>query len=70
MPYFKEIREICMAAYTFQMIDDTEFALLYDIHRSKNPDMPYWRYNKFDLEVLNDDQCKVFLDLRKVTFTI
>ena len=59
MPYFKEIRDICLGAYSFDTIDDTEFVLLYDLHKSKNPDIPYWRYEKFDLEKLNDDQCKV-----------
>ena len=59
MPYFKEIRDICLTAYSFNMIDDTEFVLLYDLHKSKNPSIPHWRYEKFDLEELNDDQCKV-----------
>ena len=59
MPYFKEIRDICLGAYSFDIIDDTEFVLLYDLHKSKNPDIPYWRYEKLDLEKLNDDQCKV-----------
>ena len=59
MPYFKEIRDICLGAYSFDIIDDTEFVLLYDLHKSKNPDIPYWRYEILDLEKLNDDQCKV-----------
>ena len=58
MPYFKEIRDICLGAYSFDIIDDTELVLLYDLHKSKNPDIPYWRYEKFDLEKINDDQCK------------
>ena len=59
MPYFREIRDICLGAYSFDIIDDTELVLLYDLHKSKNPDIPYWRYEKLDLEKLNDDQCKV-----------
>ena len=51
MPCFKEIN--------FDIIDDTVFVLLYDLYKSKNPDIPYWHYEKFDLEKLNDDQCKV-----------
>ena len=58
MPYFREIRDICLGAYSFDIIDDTEF-VLYDLHKSKNPDIPYRHYEKFDLEKLNDDQCKV-----------
>ena len=48
-----------MGAYSFDIIDDTYIVLLYDLHKSKNPDMPYWRYGKLDLEKLHDDQCKV-----------
>ena len=59
MPYFKEIGDTCLGAYSFDTIDDTEFVLLYNLHKSKNPDIPYWLYEKFDLEKLNDDQCKV-----------
>ena len=59
MPYFKKIRDTCLGTYSFDIIDDTEFVLLYDFHKSKNPGTPYWRYEKYDLEKLNDDQCKV-----------
>ena len=41
------------------MIDDTEFVLLYDLCKSKNPDFSYWRYEKIELEKLSDDQFKV-----------
>ena len=59
MPYFKEVRDICLRAYTSNIIDDAEFVLLYDLHKSKNPDIPHWRYERFDLDELNDDQCRV-----------
>ena len=48
-----------MGAYSFDIIDDAEFVLLYDLYKLKNPDIPYWHYEKFDLEKLNEDQCKV-----------
>ena len=59
-----------MGTYSFNIIDDTEFVLLYDFHKSKNPGTPYWRYEKYDLEKLNDDQWKLHLDFRKITCTI
>ena len=59
MPYFKEIRDICLGAYSFEIIDDPEFVLLYDLHKSKSLDIPCWRCEKLNLEELNDDQCKV-----------
>lgn len=38
-------------------IDDEEFLLLYDINKSKNPEFPYWNYERFDLDFLNEDEC-------------
>ena len=32
--------------------------LLFDIKKSKNPDLPFWLYERFDLDNLNDDECK------------
>lgn len=40
------------------MIDDEELALLYDLNSSKNPDFQYLEYPKFDLDKMNDDECK------------
>ena len=62
MVYLRDVREALLFAYTFDLIDDVEFDLLYDVNRSKNPDVPYWKYNNFDLESLTDDECKT--DLR------
>ena len=44
MSYFKEIRDIWLGADSFDIIDDAEFELLYDLSKFKNPDIPYWRY--------------------------
>ena len=44
MLYFREIRDICLGAYSFDIIDDAEFVLLYDLYKLKNPDIPYWHY--------------------------
>ena len=49
----------CFGAYSFDIIDDTVCVLPYHLHKSKNPDIPYWRYEKFDWKKLNDYQCKV-----------
>ena len=57
MPGLREVRNCLLLSHAFDLIDDTELALLYDLNRPKNPDFPYWNYN-FDLESLNDDECK------------
>ena len=40
------------------LIDDEEFVLLYDLNTSGNPDIPYWNYDKFDLDLTSDDEGK------------
>ena len=57
MSGFREVREMLLYAHASNMIDDTEFVLLYDVNSSKNPDLPYWNYPKFDLDNLTDQEC-------------
>jgi len=38
-------------------LSDEEFLILFDIHKSKNPDFPYWIYNNFDLLVISEAEC-------------
>ena len=54
---FKEIREFLALAYANKFIDDEEFLLLYDAHFSKNLELPYKEYGKFDLQTIEDDEC-------------
>ena len=58
MPDLKEVRNNVLLAYSADLIDEEECVCLYDINRSKNPDLPYWEYPMFDLDNLNEDQCK------------
>ena len=58
MPALRHVRDCLLLANAHNIIDDEEFAILYDYNKSKNPDFPYWNYNKFDLEKLTDDECK------------
>lgn len=47
-----------MLANDMDLIDNEETFLLYDLNTSKNLVIPYWKYNKFDLDSLSDDECK------------
>ena len=47
-----------MFAYQDGSIDDTKFALLYDLNCSENLEFPYWKYGRFDLDSMTDDECK------------
>ena len=58
MVTFREAREALLFAYQDGSIDDTEFALLYDLNSSENLEFPYWKYGHFDLDAMTDDECK------------
>ena len=42
--YFRDIREQISLPYVTNDLDEIEFALVYDLRRSSNPDIPYWKY--------------------------
>lgn len=58
MATFREAREALLLANDLDLIEDEELLLLYDVNTSKNLDIPYWKYDKFDLDCLSDDECK------------
>ena len=39
-------------------INDNEFLLLYDINLCSNLHLPHWKYDRFSLEDMNNDECK------------
>ena len=57
MPGLRDVQNCLLLSHALNVIDDEELLLLYDLNRSKNPDIPYWNYN-FDLDNMNDDECK------------
>ena len=56
MPDFRETR-VCIA-YRNRSINEQEFVLLYDLHKPKKPEFPYWNYERFDLDQKTNDECK------------
>ena len=58
MGTFREAREALLLANDLDLIDDEEMLLLYDLNRSKDLDIPYWKYEKFELDSRSDDECK------------
>ena len=57
MVTFRETRESLLRANDQQLINNEEFVFLYDIHRSKSFDFPYWNYTRFDLNEWTNDEC-------------
>ena len=54
-----EVNDQIEAAYMLDVIDDEEFALLREINRPQRAlVIPYWQYEKVDLENLEDDECR------------
>ena len=53
MANLRKTRESLLLAFSDNLIDDVEFSLLYDVNNSRN-DYPYWVYNKFNVEHLDD----------------
>ena len=39
------------------MDEEEEFLMFYDINRTHNLDLPSWKYEKFDLDHLENDEC-------------
>ena len=59
MPNFRENRALIWQSYLSGILSDEEFVLLYHVNTSKNPDFPYWNYERFDLDKLSDEESKV-----------
>ena len=58
MATFRKVRELLLTSFNDGDISEDEFLLLYDVHRSKNPDFPYQNYEHFDLERLDESESK------------
>lgn len=50
MTTFRGAREALLLVNDLDLIDDEEMLLLYDLNTSKNLDIPYWKYDKFELD--------------------
>ena len=52
MATFREAREAILFSYCDGTIDEETCMLLHDLNTSKNRDLPYWNYERFDLDLL------------------
>ena len=53
-----KLRDAIAFAYGSNATDDVEYVLLYETSKPKNPDIPYFAYNDFNLDNMTDDECK------------
>ena len=61
-----KVRDTILVSFAFNMIDATECLLLYDVNSPKNPDIPYWSYEQFDLDLMTDHECKTNEQLSEI----
>ena len=57
MASFKKTREVLAECYMADIISDEEFVLLYDSSFSKNLELPYEDYARFNLEEMVNSEC-------------
>ena len=53
-----KVRDTILISFASDMIDATECLLLYDVNSPNNLDIPYWSYERFDLDLMTDNECK------------
>ena len=58
MASFRKTGNLLLVSFAKDVIDATDFALLYDVNTSHNHDCPYWNYDQFYLENMSDAECK------------
>ena len=58
------VRDALITANAYDLIDDDEFALLYDVYSSR-PVFPYWKYPKFDEDEWSGVECQTELRFAK-----
>ena len=52
------MRELTLLSYAENLLSDDEFLVLWEDNHSKNPDFPWDRYSPFDLENMDEAECK------------
>ena len=52
-------------SYDDRLIDEDEFVLLYNLNTSKNPVFPYENYDVFELENVDEAECKAEFRVEK-----
>ena len=58
IPNLQSVRDHLLFSFEENLLNGEEFIHLYDINTSKNPNVPRWRCDPFDLDELLNDKCK------------
>ena len=58
MASVRDGRAAVVECYANGGLDEDEFMLLFDVNRSRNPEFPYDKHRHFDLESMDESECK------------
>ena len=58
MASFRKVRDKLLVSFCEEIINEDEFLLLYDANKWKNPEYPYWNYERFTLQGKSEAECK------------
>ena len=64
MARFKSFVGFFFSYYNASLMSDEDYVILYELFSSRNPDFACLT-NRFDLDEMNDDECKVEFGVRK-----
>lgn len=65
MAGFQQARDALLLALDDELIEEDEFLMLYNLNTSKNPNFPYHDYEKFDLDQIDEAECKAEFRVEK-----
>ena len=65
MASFRKTRDELLVSFCEEIINEDEFLLLYDVNKSKNPEYPYWNYERFTLQDKSEAECKTDFSFEK-----
>ncbi|XP_014674819.1 PREDICTED: uncharacterized protein LOC106814941 isoform X3 [Priapulus caudatus] len=65
MANLHRVRECLLLSHCLDIIDEHEFALLYDVNKPTNCDFRYYDYETFDLDDFNDNECNSYFRFQK-----
>ncbi|KAM7430411.1 hypothetical protein ABFA07_018876 [Porites harrisoni] len=65
MASFREARIALLDAYMDGLLDDDEFLVLWQAHKSKKPEFPYEEHGRFSFDELDEAECKAEFRFKK-----
>ena len=58
MANIDDMNDLFLGYYDAKIIDNDDLMLLHGMHRRRNAQFPYWNYERFSLELMEEDECK------------